>query len=367
MLRIANDCVAQGHNVTIFTGQWRGEKSNSVKVELLEYKGFLNHQRHQSLINSMKKVVESKSFDLVVGFNRIPDLDVYYAADPCFIERVKTDRGWWYKLLARYRFFVACERAVMSVESKCKILSLTPREKAIFQAWYGTPNERFYDIPPNIPLSKFSGIDLLVVRKRIRAEFNLSHDTRILLMVGSAFYRKGVDRAIEAFAALPVLSITNTYLLVVGEDEPDAMLKLAAKLGVANQLLMLGARNDVPELMMAADIFLHPARSELAGLVIIEAMTASLPVIVSANCGYAPHVKAANCGIVIEEPFLQSAFNCALHQLLHQQDLSELKSSGNEYVMKMANSQSHSYEADLLVKFAQEKNKLKVVTNHVSI
>ncbi len=64
--------------------------------------------------------------------------------------------------------------------------------------------------------------------------------------------------------------------------------------------------------MLASDILIHPAYQEAAGMVLIEAITAGLPVITTAICGYAPYIKAANCGIVIDQPYKQKNLNYAL-------------------------------------------------------
>jgi len=205
MLRIARDCAARGHEVRIYTGQWRGDPpGEGIEVVLLPVSGGLNHRRHRRLIDAITARLHADEPDLVVGFNRMPGLDVYYAADPCFIERAHAERGWLYRLTGRYRFFAACERAVMGREGVLgHILLLTARERSIYQRWYHTPDARFHVLLPNIPLDDFSGIDRSEARDAVRAEFGLPDSATVILMVGSAFVRKGLDRAIRAVAALP--------------------------------------------------------------------------------------------------------------------------------------------------------------------
>lgn len=93
MLRIARDCAARGHEVRIYTGQWRGDPpGEGIEVVLLPVSGGLNHRRHRRLIDAITARLRADEPDLVVGFNRMPGLDVYYAADPCFIERAHAER-----------------------------------------------------------------------------------------------------------------------------------------------------------------------------------------------------------------------------------------------------------------------------------
>ena len=64
-------------------------------------------------------------------------------------------------------------------------------------------------------------------------------------------------------------------------------------LGLADRISFLGHREDIPELMAAADLLVHPARHDTTGTVILEAVVNGLPVITTSTCGYAHHVEAA--------------------------------------------------------------------------
>ena len=133
-----------------------------------------------------------------------------------------------------------------------------------------------------------------------------------MIQIGSDFTRKGVDRTIKAIASLPELVRKQTILFVVGQDKPERYMKLATECGVADNIKFFPGRNDVSELMAAADLLIHPAYQEAAGIVLVEAIAAGLPVITTAVCGYAHYIKDANCGIVIDEPFEQKLLNEAV-------------------------------------------------------
>lgn len=102
-------------------------------------------------------------------------------------------------------------------------------------------------------------------------------------------------------------------LFVVGQDKADRYVKLAKEYNVAGSIKFFHGRNDVSELMAAADLLIHPAYQEAAGIVLVEAIAAGLPVITTAVCGYAHYVKEADCGIVIDEPFEQNSLNEAVY------------------------------------------------------
>lgn len=355
MLRIAHDLVVLGHSVTIFTGEWRGETlPKDLDYRVLPTRGFSNHQRHKNLIAAMQNALKAGDFDFVVGFNRMPNLDAYYAADPCFVARAAETRGWWYKFTPRYKFFAESEAAVFGEAANTHILLLTQRDEAVFNQHYQTPASRFHLLPPNIPTQKFAGLNQAECRAYLRREFNLPADAKVVITVGSAYLRKGVDRAMLALASLPAAQQANTWLIAIGELESASSFKEdAQKLGLAAHCIEAGGRPDVSKLMLGVDVLAHPARSELAGIVLIEALVAQLPVIVTDVCGYANHIQEAG-GVVLPAPYSQAAMNSALAQLLSG-DSAHIKQAAKKYMQALTKSALPQAEARILVDLAKEK------------
>ena len=357
MLRIANDCMAAGHDVTIYTGEWRGDLPDErIKVQILSKKGWLNHQRHQSLIWHFKAGLRLNPVDLVVGFNRMAGLDIYYAADPCFIARAYEERSWFYRLTGRFRFFAQTEKAVMSAQSQTKVLLLTQRDKEVFQQWYQAPDTKFHLLSPNIPWEKFAEKNQQDFRIYLRQQFNLPAEATVVLTVGSSFFRKGVDRVIDALANLPENLQKNTWLIATGEYESSSNFQAyCKKRKIEHRCIQAGGRNDVAQLMLGADLLAHLARSELAGIVIMEAMTAGLPVLLTDVCGYSPHVFKANAGCVLTSPYQQAAMNQALADMLTSNQRLTWKTNGVNYAMQLKAMSTDTQEADFIIAYAQQK------------
>jgi UDP-glucose:(heptosyl)LPS alpha-1,3-glucosyltransferase len=353
MLRIAADLIGLGHKVHILTGEWRGDAPPAgVTHEVLPTHGWLNHLRHANLITSMQTRLAQSQFDFVVGFNRMPLLDAYFAADPCFVAREVSPL---YTLMPRYQFFANAEQAVFGWQSHADILLLTERERAIFQRYYATPDARFHLIPPNLPLAKFAGLDKIACRQYLRDVFHLPQTARIVLTVGSAYIRKGVDRAMLGVASLPTDMRNNTWMIALGEHESSSTFNQdAKKLGLAKQCILAGGRDDVAKLMLGADVLAHPARSELAGIVLMEALVAQLPVIVTDVCGYAPHIAASGGGVVLASPFNQEAFNRALSKIL-QPTFEYPANQVDEYMHSLQQQSELTREAQTLAQLALQK------------
>jgi len=366
MLRIARELVRSGNTVDIYTMSWQGEMPEAgINVHLIKAGGLLNHKRYENFIRQALAEIKNMHFDLVVGFNRMPGLDAYFAADPCYEERARNERSFFYRLLSRYKSFAACERAVFDASGKCEIMTLTPDAKAVFQRWYGTPDSRFHLLPPYLSAERMALKYRAEMRARVRQEFGLDAQDNILLMVGSGFERKGLDRAILGLAALPPALRSKTYLLVVGEGNEKKFNRMAKDLGIAENFHIAQGRSDVPELMQGADILVHPALHEMAGNVILEAMASGLPVLPNAVCGFAFHVKQAKAGRLVPAPFQQHEFNRLLREMLTSGKLEMWRENGIRYAQELMKANDGGAEAAILSALAERK-KSKEVTHALS-
>jgi UDP-glucose:(heptosyl)LPS alpha-1,3-glucosyltransferase len=78
----------------------------------------------------------------------------------------------------------------------------------------------------------------------------------------------------------------------------------------------LKGRSDIPRFLLGADLLIHPAYNENTGTVLLEALVAGLPVLVSKVCGYAHYIAEADSGLVLDEPFEQEQLNSYLQRML---------------------------------------------------
>ncbi len=118
------------------------------------------------------------------------------------------------------------------------------------------------------------------VRAEVRAHYGLT-DCLVVGQVGRLAYQKNQSFLLEAFARLHQRE-PRARLVLVG-DGPN-LLTLEAKavdLGVEDEVLFLGHRDDVPRLLMAFDLFAMPSHFEGLGMAAVEAQAAGLPCLLS--------------------------------------------------------------------------------------
>jgi glycosyltransferase involved in cell wall biosynthesis len=121
-----------------------------------------------------------------------------------------------------------------------------------------------------------------------------------LLFLGRINWKKGLDRLIEALRRLP-----SIRLVVAGNDEEGyrrALESLAARHGVTQQVRFVGAvyGEEKQALLRHAGALVLPSYSENFGMVVLEAMAAGRPAIVTPETGAAEIVRESGAGIVLD-------------------------------------------------------------------
>lgn len=299
MLAIAQAAQAGGHQVSIFCSAWQGEKIPGIDVVEIKASGFFNIAGVKNFVAAFTQQFQRNQFDLLIGFNKMPGLDVYFAGDSCFAHKAYSERSWLYRLAPRSRLYLAYEKAVFADTSETQILSLVASEQKQFVRYYATQPERFHVLPPGISAGHLACSNPRAARMALCNELGLSIDTKIILCLGSGYKTKGVDVSINAFSELTKITADKIALVIVGKDDPHSYRQQAVHAGIEQHVFFLGPRSPVGDLLHSADVLLHPARKELAGNVILEAMLCGCPVVASAHCGYAHYVVDQQMGELI--------------------------------------------------------------------
>lgn len=131
-----------------------------------------------------------------------------------------------------------------------------------------------------------NGIDLDVFRpdnekrKKTRAELGLG-DSRLILHVGSFNEVKNQKFLIKAFSRLAAVEADVKLMLVGDGPRREEIISQVDRLGLSDRVIFPGHRDDVADLMRAADLFVFPSFHEGLGLVAIEAQACGLPVLAS--------------------------------------------------------------------------------------
>lgn len=149
-MRIALECQRRGHGIRVYTLIWEGDVPPGFEVLVAPVKALFNHHRNEKLSAWMEADLAKRPVDRLIGFNKMPGLDVYYAADGCFEDKAQNLRHSLYRRWGRYRHFAEYERAVFAKDAKTEILMISEVQQPLFIKHYDTPLSRFHLLPPGI-------------------------------------------------------------------------------------------------------------------------------------------------------------------------------------------------------------------------
>ena len=162
------------------------------------------------------------------------------------------------------------------------------------------------------------GIDAVPLREALpagRSALGLPEESSIVLWTGRLDPVKGLATLVDSFVDVATAN-KNAYLLLVGSGPlREQLSRQIAGLNMTKRVLMLGARDDVPALLKAADVFVLPSRTEGLPNSLLEAMASPCAVVATDVPGCRDLVAHEQTGLLV--PYGDtSVLSAAIRRLL---------------------------------------------------
>jgi glycosyltransferase involved in cell wall biosynthesis len=176
-------------------------------------------------------------------------------------------------------------------------------EHADYLAALGFPNDRIFR-GYNAVDNDYFRVGSEMARQKpelLRRSFGLPR--RYILASARFIPKKNIERLVEGFASYCSRDRNPHHLVLLGDGpERDRIRSRVRKLGIERLVYFAGFQRyaDLPVFYGLASAFVHYSKTEQWGLVINEAMSSGLPVIVSKNCGAAEMVRDGLNGLVVD-------------------------------------------------------------------
>jgi glycosyltransferase involved in cell wall biosynthesis len=117
-------------------------------------------------------------------------------------------------------------------------------------------------------------------RERLRTTWGANHDTDVIGTIARLAPQKGLDTLLDGFARFVATAPRRAILVIVGRGELEAKLRTRAReLGLDGRVIWGGYQDEAVRWLQAFDVFALTSRYEGFGLVLLEAMAASLPIV----------------------------------------------------------------------------------------
>jgi len=253
----------------------------------------------------LTKIKVRGKFDIVHSHALVQYADLYTFHVPCIKTKLSNSKGikkillWLGVFLSPRKItYLLLENSQIKPQSNRHFISVSEYLSRNLLQSYPQLKGHITIAYPGINTSQISKRRLTEIRNEFRTLHNIPTSSFILLFVAHGFKRKGLPAIVEA---LEILNNKDIHIVIAGSGNPkDIQIKSPV---LQENTHFIGVVKDMSELYPVADALIHPTLGDTYGMVVLEAMSHKLPVIVSNSkyCGFSEHLNKKNA-IILRNP-----------------------------------------------------------------
>ncbi len=281
------------HEVHVFS-QHNSESSESITFHQIPQWFKKPRYINQLLFSYLTKRATQGKFDIVHSHDMATHANIYTLHVPCVRTKWTQSKGirkilrWINTLLSpRKMAYLWLENKEMQVLPNRHFISVSEYLSRNILESYPRLNDHITIAHPGIEIQTTNDKVIAELRKNFREKHNILTSAFVLLFVAHGFKRKGLPAIIKA---LEILNNKDIHIVVAGSGNPkDIQINSPT---VQNNTHFIGVIKNMSELYPVADTLIHPTLGDTYGMVVLEAMSHKLPVIVSSAkyCGFSEHL-----------------------------------------------------------------------------
>jgi UDP-glucose:(heptosyl)LPS alpha-1,3-glucosyltransferase len=322
-MQFADHLAAAGVDLTVLTATVV-QSTPRLRIVPLHVSSTLRASKTRAFARRVTQYIREHSteYDIVHGITPCAALDVYQPrggtvpetlARNVAIRRAAVQKG--FKRLTqalswKYRVIARLERDLIQRDPPPCVIAISGYVADQLRRHYGLDDANIRLIFNGVDPDTSSPDERREHRLAIRKQFGLADDDVVALCVAHNFKLKGVGKLVEAMAKVngargdggPSGSRRRVYAIVVGRDDLTPYLRQLQSLGIADTVLFSGPTQRIAAFFHAADFLVHPTYYDPCSRVVLEAMSAGLPVITTRFNGAAERVRDGQEGYVIDAP-----------------------------------------------------------------
>lgn len=155
----------------------------------------------------------------------------------------------------------------------------------------GFHEEQIIQIPNAVEVSHFSEPDC----------FSVEHDPLVIGFCGRIREIKGLELLVQAISSFDEETAAGVVVVIAGDGRYRSTIeRVTVEFGVADKFEFIGVVDDVPGFLKDLDIYVQPSYAEGLSNSVLEAMSASLPVIASRISGNVDLVEHDETGYLFD-------------------------------------------------------------------
>ncbi len=338
------------YKIHVFANQWRTQSDRITfhKVPIIAFPKFLTTVSFAWFAN---QEIGETNFDLIHTHERIFRADIFTMHSVPHRFWVREIRK---KRMSLFDYGTAWVEGQLIHKGKCKkYLPVSSLTKEKFLQEFTVDPDKIQIVYPGVDIDKFSRLDRQRCRQDIRRRFGLGEADTVLLFVSMNFELKGLDNLIASMARIKAKQPdAKLKLLVAGKGNEKKYSRLARECGLAGDVIFSGVwKDDIEKVYLASDIFSMLSKFDTFGMAVLEAMSASLPVVISENVGAKDLVRDGMNGYVVNSAdigLISSRIEIMLdHRIRERMAEGAYKEAKNHTWDRMAEKILHIYDETL--------------------
>jgi UDP-glucose:(heptosyl)LPS alpha-1,3-glucosyltransferase len=309
-LDLASALSSRGHAVSVICTSATSEKAPYELIQL-DSGGLTRTSRYRRFLQSLEMHRDRNRYDVVHAMLPVPRCDLYHPHAGLAAAALRGS-SWLNRLVnSRPAAFARVEDQLLhGIAKPPVILCLSEQIKREIRRFYPLADDRLKTL--------FNAVDL----DRFQPEGAPQGPKINALIVAQDFERKGVREAIEAVARV---NDERLHLTVVGKPSPDAYLRIAQNLKIANRVTFAGASDDVRPFYANADFFVLPTHHDPCSLVVLESLAMGVPVITTACNGASEVMTSGVHGFITNSASDIDALSKVMHEMLDPQRRTQMR------------------------------------------
>lgn len=186
-------------------------------------------------------------------------------------------------------------------QGKCKkFIAVSNLTKDIFLQEYKINPDKVAVINPGVDLSDYARHNKDSVRNDIRRELGINIADPVIIFASMNFEIKGLDDILFSLAKLKAQN-HKFKLIVAGKGNIKKYTKMSEEAQIISDIIFTGpvSKEHLIKMYLASDLYIMLSKFDTFGMVVLEAMAAGLPVIISSNVGARDIVQEGKNGFIV--------------------------------------------------------------------
>jgi UDP-glucose:(heptosyl)LPS alpha-1,3-glucosyltransferase len=288
-----------GYDFHIYINRRQSQKVGLTfhKVPIISFPKFLTTL---SFAYFAQRQLNRSNFSLIHSHERI------FAADIFTLHGIP--HRYWVQNVRRKKMSLY-DRATDWVEKKLvyngnckKFIAVSNLTKDIFLREYSIDPGKIEVINPGVDMRDYSQQNRDLVRRSIRKELGINAYEPVILFASMNFEIKGLDAVLLSLAKLKAQGF-GFKLIVAGKGNINKYKKMAQEAQIGSEIIFTGPviKERLIQMYLAGDLYIMLSKFDTFGMVVLEAMAAGLPAIISSNVGAKDIVDEGKNGFVIKD------------------------------------------------------------------